>query len=74
MDQLNLFDYANSIMSQSIKKRRLKPGKPHRDVSIQPNGDILYKGNIGWFRNNKELAMEWGYIDEWQPTEDDYLD
>lgn len=52
--QLSLFDI------KPVEVSPIKPGKPHRDVSIQPNGDVLYKINFGWM-SGYELAVEYGY-------------
>ena len=41
--------------------KNLKPGKPAPNLSVQPDGTILYKGKIGWF-TRKEVAIEFGYV------------
>ena len=56
--QLDLF----SEPTEPTVKPPLKAGKPHRDISVQPNGQVLYRGKIGWF-SVKSLAIENGYVE-----------
>ena len=61
MEQLSFFSssYIENI-PYSHKTAPICPGKPNNDVSIQPNGQVLYRGKIGWF-SRYEVALEYGY-------------
>jgi hypothetical protein len=58
MKQLNLFTDVQSVSNPP----EIKTGyKPHRDISVQPNGTVLYRCRLGW-GSNKDVAIQFGYI------------